>query len=152
MATVQKTGGGGIGGRRTRGGSAGGKRTKKGSPGGKKIKKKSAGGRKTKGRSVGGRRTDILAVVSILVIVNIFVYLLTSFRFGYASFRFGCSLLTLLLSLQLPILFPGILFFILVILNHSNSFCNSTVIPVQTDRPCTESLICVKLGIRGNVF
>ncbi len=131
-----------MGGRRTKGGSAGGRRTKKGS----------AGRKKTNRESAGCRRTGILVVISILVVVGILVCLLASFRFGYASFYFDCSLLTLLLPLQSPILFPGIFFFILVVHNRSNSFRDGTVILVQTGRPCIESLVRVKLGIRGTVF
>ncbi len=93
-----------------------------------------------------------MVVVNILVVVGILVCLLASFRFGYASFRFSCSLLTLLLPLQSPILFPEILFFIFVIFDRSNSFRDGTVISDQTGRPCTESLVRVILGIRGTVF
>ncbi len=132
-------------GKKTKGGSAEGKRTKRESNGGRKTKEGSAGDRKTKRGSAGGRRTGILVIFSILVVVSILVYLLASFCFGY-------SLLTLFFPLQLPILFPKILFFIIVVLNCSNSFHDGTVIPVQTGRPCTESPIRVKLGIRGTVF
>ncbi len=129
-AMVRRTGRAGTGGKKTKGGSTGGRKTKKGSAGDKKTKGGSARGRRTKRESVGGRKTGILVVASILVVVDILVYLLASFRFGYASFRFGCLLLTLLLPLQSPILFPGILFFILIVLDHSNSFCNGNIIPV----------------------
>ncbi len=149
----KKTKRGSAGGKKTKDGSARGKKTKGGSAGGRRTKEESAGSRRTKEGSVRGRKTGILVVVSIFVVVNIFVCLLASFRFGYASFRFGCSLLTLLLPLQSPIFFSGILFFILVVLERNNSFHDfGTVIPVPTDRPYIEFPIRVKLGIRGTVF
>ncbi len=125
-----------MGGRRTKRGSAGDRRTKRGSAGGRRTKEGSVGGRKTKRGSAKGKSTDILVCF---------------LAFGYASFRFGCSLLMFLLPLQSPIFFSGI-FFILVVLNRSNSFRNGTVIPVQTGRPCMESPVRVKLSIKGTVF
>lgn len=132
--------------------SAGGKKIKRESVGGRKTKKGNARGRRTKRKSAGGKKTGILIFVNIFIIVGILICLLASFSFGYASFCFGCSFLTLFLSFQSPILFSEILFFILVVFNCSNSFHDDTIILVQTNRPYTKSSICVKLSMRSNIF
>lgn len=123
-----------------------GRKIKVGTTTGRRNKNRSANGRRSKKRSIGRRKNGIIVVVNILVIVGILVCLLAGFRFGY-------SLLTLLLPLQSSISFLGILFFIIVILVHNNRFLDfHTIMPVTTSRPCTESPVHIKLGIRVTVF
>lgn len=144
---------------RTKKSSARGKKTKKESIRCKKINERSTESKKTKKESIKGRKTSILVVINILVIVNIpvvvgiFVYLFASFCFSQANFHLDYLLLTLILSLQSPIPFLGILYFIFIILIYSNSFFDfSIVILVQTSRLCMEFSIPVKPSIRSIIF
>lgn len=143
----KKTGEGGTGGRRTKEGSARGKRTKRTGAGGKKNKRRSAGGKRNKGGSTRSRKSSILVVVSIFVVVGILV-VVSILVVLLASFCFGCLLLTLFFPLQLLISFPGILYFIHVVLIHSNSFLDfGTITSIQTGRPCRTLLFSSNLAL-----
>lgn len=119
---------------------------------GRKTKEECAESKKTKERSAEGRMTSIFVIFIIIMVVDILLCLLTSFYFGYVSFCFGCSFLTLLVYFYSLILFLRIFIFIFVILDCSNSFHNGTVILVQIGRSYMESFVRIKLGIRGTVF